>query len=140
MNNVIDSLRIETGKFTSEEQYLILKAFPYKEESMRHYQEANYFRIHKLYYRGFFMGYVVLFPGYKSLNTDDVEIDDIGFLRNEELLKPLMYTLLRKIKRHKVLAYADEKVSYNPIKFDDVYVDMFKLLDFNTIEREICRA
>ena len=95
MNN---KLTILTGKFNSEEEFLILKKYPLKREDIKMYQEANYFQIYKLYYRSFFMGYVVLFLGYNSLLSSDISIEDIGFLRNEEFLQPLLYQMLKKLK------------------------------------------
>lgn len=133
-------LTILTGKFTSEEEYLILQRYPEKEETIREFQKANYFQIHKLYYQGFFQGYVVLFLGYNSLNTNDVSIEDLGFLRDENLLKPLMYNLLYRVKKHKVLSFPLEEFYYDASKFDDIYLDMFKSLDFQSMENEICRA
>ena len=73
-----NKLTILTGKFSDEEKFLILKKYPEKEEDLNFYQETNYFQIHKLYFREFFQGYVVLFLGYHSLNSNDVSIEDIA--------------------------------------------------------------
>lgn len=133
-------LTVLTGKFTPEEEYLILRKYPYKQEDLDFFREANYFQIHKLYFQGFFQGYVVLFLGHNSLNTNDVSIEDIGYLRDEELLKPLMYTLLLRIKEHKVLSFPLDEFYYDALKFDGKYQEIFKALDFQEIKREMCRA
>ncbi len=133
-------LTILTGKFTPEEEYLILSKYPDKKEDLAFFREANYFQIHKLYFQGFFQGYVVLFLGYNSLSTNDVLIEDIGYLRDEDLLKPLMYTLLLRIKEHKVLSFPLESFYYDVDKFEEKYRDIFAELDFQEIKRESCRA
>lgn len=133
-------LTILTGKFTPEEEYLILRKYPDKKEDLDFFREANYFQIHKLYFQGFFQGYVVLFLGYNSLNTNDVSIEDIGYLRNEDLLKPLMYTLLLRIKEHKVLSFPLEDFYYDVDKFEEKYREIFAELNFQEIKREPCRA
>ncbi len=140
MNNIIGTLKIKTEKFNDAEEYLILKMFPHKLDALKLYREANYFRIHKLYFQGFFIGYVVLFLGYNSIMSNDVLIDDIGYLRNNELLKPLMFNLLNRVKQHKVLSNPLEELNYDVSKFDGIYIDLFKQLDFHSISREVCRA
>ena len=82
----------------------------------------------------------MLFLGYNSLNTNDVSIEDIGYLRNEDLLKPLMYTLLLRIKEHKVLSFPLEDFYYDVDKFEEKYREIFAELDFQEIKREPCRA
>ena len=137
MNN---KLTIYTDKFTDSEKYLILQKYPEKKEYLDFYQDARYFQIHKLYYRGFFQGYVILFLGYHSLNTNDVSIEDIGYLRDEELLKPLMHHMLKRIKEHKVLSFPLEEIYYDADKFDATYQEIFDSLQFIEVRREPCRA
>lgn len=137
MNN---KLTILTGKFTLEEEYLILKKYPEKKEDLKFFREANYFQIHKLYFRGFFQGYVVLFLGHNSLNTNDVSIEDVGYLRDPELQNPLMYHLLLRVKNHKVLSFPIDTFYYDQNKFDAIYQGIFDSLDFQEIKREPCRA
>ena len=137
MNN---KLTILTGKFTLEEEYLILKKYPEKKEDLKFFREANYFQIHKLYFRGFFQGYVVLFLGHNSLNTNDVSIEDVGYLRDPELQNPLMYHLLLRVKNHKVLSFPIDTFYYDQSKFDAIYQGIFDSLDFQEIKREPCRA
>lgn len=134
-----NKLRVETGKFTDEEIYLILKKYPEKKEDLKIYQEANYFQIHKLYFKNFFQGYVVLFLGYHSLKNYDVLIDDIGFLRDQDLLEPLMYKMLEKVKEHKVFSVPFEGIYYD-VKFDAIYQEMFHSLGFTEDDRELCRG
>lgn len=135
-----NKLTILTGKFSDEEKFLILKKYPEKEEDLNFYQETNYFQIHKLYFREFFQGYVVLFLGYHSLNSNDVSIEDIGYLRDPELLNPLMYRFLLRIKNHKAFSFPIDTFYYDASKFGDVYQELFRSLDFQEIEREMCRA
>ncbi len=132
MNN---KLTILTGKFNSEEEFLILKKYPLKREDIKMYQEANYFQIYKLYYRSFFMGYVVLFLGYNSLLSSDIAIEDIGFLRNEEFLQPLLYQMLKKIKN-----MMNSDFYYNEAKFSSVYKEIFDSLGMNLLRMDICRV
>ena len=134
------NLSILTGKFTEDELYLILKIHPEKKMDLKMYQEANYFQIHKLYFKKSFLGYVVLFLGYHSLEKNDVLIDDIGFLRDETLLEPLMYKMLTRIKEHKVFSVPLEDIYYEPSKFNPIYQEMFLSLGFREDDRELCRA
>ena len=129
------NLSILTGKFTEDELYLILKIHPEKKMDLKMYQEANYFQIHKLYFKKSFLGYVVLFLGYHSLEKNDVLIDDIGFLRDETLLEPLMYKMLTRIKEHKVFSVPLEDIYYEPSKFDSIYQEMFHSLGFREDDR-----
>lgn len=133
-------LRILTDKFTDDEKYFILAKYPFKEEDLTFYNDANYFQVHKLYYQGFFMGYVVLFLGHNSLDNNDALIEDIGYLRGEELLKPLMYTMLERIKKHKVLSFPFKQLYYDVDKFDEIYLDIFEALNLQKIKRNPCRA
>ena len=137
MNNKISIL---TGKFSEEEEYLILKKFPDKKDKLQFFKEANYFQIHKLYSCGFFQGYVVLFLGFHSLNSDDVLIDDIGYLRDEELLEPLMYTMLLRIKEHKVFSFPIDDIYYDIESLEPKYEEIFKSLGFLDNNKELCRG
>lgn len=133
-------LTVLTDKLSDAEKYLILKKYPFKEEDIKFYNEANYFQIHKLYYQHFFIGYVVLFLGYHSLDTNDVLIEDVGYLRDEELLKPLMSYLLKQVKARKVFSFPIEGIYYDASLFDEPYNEIFASLSFQETEREVCRA
>lgn len=130
-----NKLTILTGKFSDEEKFLILKKYPEKEEDLNFYQETNYFQIHKLYFKRSFLGYVVLFLGHHSLEKNDVLIDDIGFLRDETLLEPLMFKMLKRIKEQKVFSVPLEDIYYEPSKFDSIYQEMFHSLGFREDDR-----
>ena len=138
--NMHGNLSILTDKFTEDELYLILKLHPEKETDLKTYQEANYFQIHKLYFKKSFLGYVVLFLGYHSLENNDVLIEDIDFLRDRTLLEPLMYKMLQRIKEHKVFSLPIEDIYFKASKFEPTYQEMFHALEFKEDNRELCRA
>ena len=138
--NMHGNLSILTDKFTEDELYLILKLHPEKETDLKTYQEANYFQIHKLYFKKSFLGYVVLFLGYHSLENNDVLIEDIDFLRDRTLLEPLMYKMLQRIKEHKVFSLPIEDIYFKASKFEPTYQEMFLALEFKEDNRELCRA
>ncbi len=134
------SLKIIMDKLSENEEYLLLKKFPDKKDDIKLYQEAAYFQIHKLYYQEFFMGYMVLFLGHHSIESNDASIEDIGFLGNDELLKPIMFYLLNKVSQHKVLTYPFKQVYYDKEKFDDIYLELFSSLNWQQEEQEYCRG
>ena len=135
-----NKLTILTGKFSDAEKYLILKKYPEKKEDIKFYSEANYFQIHKLYYHHFFIGYVILFLGHHSLETNDVSIEDVGYLRDEELFKPLMSFLFKQVQSHKVFSFPIDGIYYDSSKFNDDYRAIFECLAFQEIKRVVCRA
>ncbi len=138
--NVHGNLSILTGKFTDDELFLILQKYREKEMDLKIYQEANYFQIHKLYFKKFFLGYVVLFLGYHSLEKNDALIDDIGFLGNEELLEPLMGEMLKRINEHRVFSVPLDDIYFEPSKFSSSYQNIFLSLGFKEDDRELCRV
>ena len=133
-------LTILTGKFSLEEEYLILRKYPSKLEDLQFFREANYFQIHKLYFRGFFQGYVVLFLGHHSLESGDVLIEDIGYLRDEEFLEPLIYMMLLRIKEHKVMSFPIDDIYYDMEKVEAKYEPIFQSLGFLEDQKELCRV
>lgn len=138
--NVHGNLSILTGKFTDDELFLILQKYREKEMDLKIYQEANYFQIHKLYFKKFLLGYVVLFLGYHSLEKNDALIDDIGFLGNEELLEPLMGEMLKRINEHRVFSVPLDDIYFEPSKFSSSYQNIFLSLGFKEDDRELCRV
>ncbi len=132
--------RILTEPFTEGELELVLRAYPEKRENLLFYNSTNYFQISKVYYKELLMGYVIFFLGYHSLESEDVSIEDIGFFRNEEFLKPFMTHLLDKVKRHKVPTYPMEHVYYDPNKFGANYLEIFESLEFIPMEKKSCRG
>ena len=134
MNKKIEVVK---GPFREEEVYLILKSHPQKKNDLKFYLEANYFQIYKLYYEHFFLGYVVLFLGYNSIESNDILIEDICFLSDPLLLNPLMSYLLKFVKGNMVTSFPVERLYYNQLKVDPVYFSIFKCLD---IKEPKCRA
>lgn len=132
--------KILNGPFTEGELEMVLRAYPEKRENILFYNSANYFQISKVYYKELLMGYVIFFLGYHSLESNDVLIEDIGFFRNEEVLKPFMTYLLDKVKRHKVPTFPMEHVYYDPNKFGENYLEIFESLGFMQLEKKSCRG
>ena len=133
-------IEVINGPFSEEEVYLILKQYPKRKRDLEFYLEANYFQIHKLYYQHFFLGYVVLFLGYNSIETNDVMIEDICFLSNPELLNPLMSYLLKAIKAKSIISFPIDQLYYNQMNVDPIYLPIFESLDIKLDGEPKCRA
>ena len=133
-------IEVMSGPFSEEEVYLILRQYPEKERDLEFFLEANYFQVRKLYYQHFFLGYVVLFLGYRSIESNDILIEDISFLSNPELLSPLMSYLLKTVKANTVTPFPIDRLYYNQMKVDPVYLPIFESLDIKLGEEPKCRA
>lgn len=115
-------LEIISTNITSKEASLIQKKYPQKDLSLLN----NYF-IHKLYYQNSFLGFVAL----SNIHNKTI-IEDIGYLKNRELLQPLISHLLKKVVLENAVFYNEEK------DFEPIYQELFNTFKFEKTNKELC--
>lgn len=115
-------LEIITSNITSKEASLIQKKYPHKDLSL-----LNNCHIHKLYYQNSFLGFVAV-----SIINNKTIIEDIAYLKNKELLQPLISHLLKKVILENAVYYNEEK------DFEPIYQDLFNTFKFEKTNKELC--
>ena len=114
-------LEIRTSNITYKEASLIQKKYPQKDLTL-----LNSYYIHKLYYENSFLGFVAI----TNIHNKTI-IEDIGYLKNKELLQPLISHLLKKIILEQAVYYNEEK------DFEPIYQELFNAFNFEKT-KELC--
>lgn len=114
-------LEIRTSNITYKEASLIQKKYPQKDLTL-----LNNYYIHKLYYENSFLGFVAI----TNVHNKTI-IEDIGYLKNKELLQPLISHLLKKIILEQAVYYNEEK------DFEPIYQELFNAFNFEKT-KELC--